>query len=340
MKYQCIYPLSDERWLEFVSANELANIHHHPAWLRVIGGQYNLSPQAFCTIENGKIVNGFIFMTGKDSATTASCSSSNLILGNTNAGNEVIANFLKYLGDANIRHVEFRDPFPSPSLYPAFMGYAHEVTIDSCIESVNSRSVMSVSRNIRLAVKKGLQYEIRNDREAVYEFYKLHLSIRKKFGIAVEPIGFFEKFYDEIIKRGMGFAVSVTLEGIPISCGLFAGFNTTLAYKYGASDSRLLPYRPNNLMLWAALLEGQKRNFKVFDMGRTEKDNEGLRRFKLSWGCSETPLYFNYYPANPQNNPLQTVNQLLLKPIIRNTPTIVCRLTGKLVYRLFPLKFV
>ncbi len=340
MTYTCINPPSDERWLEFVSSNDSAFIHHHPAWLRVLSVRSNLTPQAFCSMENGRIVNGFIFFTNKDFATTLSGSSSNLILGNAGNRDEIITNFVKYMRDMNIRTIEIKDPLSSHLFHPLLMGYSHEVQINSSIDLINSKTTPSVSRNIRLAIRRGLQYEIRSDLEAVYEFYKLHIRIRKKFGIAVEPVSFFEKFYDEIISKGLGFTVSVKQNGIPMSSGLFAGLNTRLSYRYGASDPRYLHYRPNNLMIWAGLLEGQKRNFNVLDMGRTEKDNEGLRSFKLSWGCTETPIYYNYYPSLPQSSMLQHANKYIIKPIIQNSPTIVCRLTGKLVYKLFPMRFV
>lgn len=345
MSYTVINPLSDERWFEFISSDGQANVHHHPAWLKVLSRHRNLPPQVFCSIRDGKIIRGFLFFTkksisGDTIAVSASCSSTDLFLGNNDGTEDAIQSFLKYMEQAHITQAEFRDPVSSPAVQSIPVGYAHDADIESCIELISGQPAAAVSRNIRKSMREGLSYEISDKPDAMHEFYKLHVLTRKKLGHPVEPFDFFTCFYEEIIKTGMGYIVSVRKDEKTISSGLFAGFNNTLTYKYGASDPASLMYRPNNLMLWGAVLEAQKRNFKIFDMGRTDKDNGGLRKFKLSWGCKETLLHYSYYPAIPQNHVLQNANRRILEPLIKNSPPAVSRLTGKLVYKLFPLKFV
>jgi hypothetical protein len=47
--------------------------------------------------------------------------------------------------------------------------------------------------------------------------------------------------------------------------------------------------------MWQALKFYATEKFKVFDFGKTEICNEGLRRFKLSWGAEEKIIsYFKY----------------------------------------------
>jgi hypothetical protein len=345
MSYNVINPLSDERWTEFIAADEQANVHHHPAWLKVLSSHSNLHPQAFCSIIDGKITQGFLFFTKKNIsgdtiAVSASCSSTDLFLGNKDGTDDAIRSFLKYIEQTHIFQAEFRDPVSSSAVQQIPVGYAHNAVIETCIESISGQTTAAVSRNIRKSIREGLTYEISDDTDAILDFYRLHVLTRKKLGHPVEPFDFFTCFYNEIIKTGMGYIVSVKKDGLTLSSGLFAGFNKTLTYKFGASNPDYLNHRPNNLMLWGALLEAQKRNFKIFDMGRTDKDNEGLRRFKLSWGCRETLLHYSYYPFIPQNHLLQNANRRILEPLIKNSPPAVSRLTGKLVYKLFPLKFV
>ena len=341
-----IDPLSDGQWMKFISSQAEANIRYHPAWLRVISGQYNIAPQAFCSYKNGIIVSGFIFMvsrgmTGNKFAVTASSSDSNLFLGSENNQDELLHDFLKHLKQLKISRVEFRDNINSTSLFSLLMGYSHSLNINAGIGAIGgSSSSKPVARNIRKAENAGLICEIRDDLNSLEEFYALHVKTRKKLGMPVQSRNFFVKYRDEIIKAGMGYIVLVKKDNITLSAGLFAGYNSTLSYKFGASHPDLLQYRPNNLMLWGALLEAQKRGFGKFDMGRTEHTNDGLRRFKMGWGCSETPVRFSYYPGEPKSRFLQKANILFVHPVIRISPEYVCRIAGKLVYKLFPLQFV
>ena len=198
----------------------------------------------------------------------------------------------------------------------------------------------SASRNIRRSKRQGLVSEICYNVDSIKAFHTLHVLTRRKLGLPVQSVKFFIKYFEEIVRTGAGYIVLVKKDGIPLSIGLFAGFNSTLSYKFGASDPEFLIYRPNNLMLWEAILEAQKRGYKKFDMGRTDLANEGLRRFKLGWGCHETPLYFSYYPVETQKRFLRNINKLFVGPVIKNSPAFVCRAAGKLIYKLFPAQFV
>jgi hypothetical protein len=341
-----IDPLSDERWMEFIASQEQASIHYHPAWLRVICGQNKLTPQAFCSINDCKIISGFLFIvakgfTGNKLAVTVSCSDSNLILGNKSDTDELLRAFLEYMKQMDIKQAEFRDNLSSSLIHSLLVGYAHYLTINTSIEAIcGSNKTTAVSRNIRRSEKEGLVSEICNDLDAIKAFYALHVKTRKKLGTPVQSLHFFVTYLEEIVRTGAGYIVSVKKDGIPLSIGLFAGYNNTLSYKFGASNPEFLSYRPNNLMLWAAILEAQKRRYKKFDMGRTDFENEGLRRFKLGWGCQETPLCYSYYPAEPQNQFLRNVNKLFVAPVIRNSPEFVCRAAGMLAYKLFPMRFI
>jgi hypothetical protein len=133
----------------------------------------------------------------------------------------------------------------------------------------------------------------------------------------------------------MGFIVMVYKDNIPISSGLFAGYNKVLSYKFGASDSGYLKLRPNNLMLWEAIQEAVKHGYEVFDFGKTENENTGLRKFKSGWGAVETPLYYSYYPEIPESGKFKFLKNILVAPVIKYTPSVVCRVTGELLYKHF-----
>jgi hypothetical protein len=64
-------------------------------------------------------------------------------------------------------------------------------------------------------------------------------------------------------------------------------------YKFGASDERFQHLRPTNLIFWEAISHLARQGIESLHFGRTSLENEGLRRFKLSWGTTEETI--NYY---------------------------------------------
>ncbi len=88
-------------------------------------------------------------------------------------------------------------------------------------------------------------------------------------------------------------------------------------------------------MFWCAINEAKRRGFEIFDFGRTELNNEGLRKFKLGWGTIEEPLYYSYYPKAPENSKFKFIKDKIVTPFIRHSPKFVCRLSGELLYKYF-----
>ena len=78
------------------------------------------------------------------------------------------------------------------------------------------------------------------------------------------------------------FAGAQTVAGAVFCC-----FGDRAMYKFAASDSAYARSRANNLVLWHAIKQLIQTGFKVLDFGRTSLANDGLRRFKLSWGAKE-----------------------------------------------------
>lgn len=332
--------------MEYVSADPDAAIYHHPAWLRSLRAAYGINPKAFCSIEDEKIRTGFPFVLSKPggrgtSAVSISGTGSGLsVVGNGDV-NELLEHFAAYLKTNSVTRAELRDNLFSKDFNRQFMGYSHHLNLEPDVETVKRLfRTTAIERNIRKAEREGLEYRTCSDYRAVEQFYALNLETKRKLGLFCQPMRFFKAYWEEIIQTGMGFAVIVGRENRIMSAGLFGGFHKTLSYIFGASSPSFLRLRPNNLMLWGAIQEAKRQGYGIFHMGRTEAGNEGLRAFKLNWGCNEAPLYFSYYPSVPKANVLGSVHKRIVAPVLRRSPTLLSRAVGEMVFRLFPLRFL
>ena len=81
----------------------------------------------------------------------------------------------------------------------------------------------------------------------------------------------------------------------PVAGALFLHKGTKAIYKFGASDDKFQHLRPTNLVFWESINLLARQGFESLNLGRTGLGNQGLRRFKLSWGSSEETIkYFRF----------------------------------------------
>src|SRR4030095_8488517 len=104
--------------------------------------------------------------------------------------------------------------------------------------------------------------------------------------------------------------------------------------KFGASDERVQHLRGNNYLMWEAIRWLAKEGLSELDLGRTAIGNEGLRRFKLSMGASESLLeYWKYDLRKSEFVEDRDEASGWYAPLLSLLPVSVLRGIGKLMYR-------
>ncbi len=337
-----INPLIDSAWLNFIKNQEKATIFHHPAWLSVLKKQYHFPVFAICSQDkDGNITAGIPFcevktLTGKKKWVSLPFSDfCNPLYSNENDLKSILDSIIKEKNEKKIDSIEIRYELPFPSEFKENNKFAiHSKELKGTSKEIfKTLKKTRVQQPIQKSIQNGLITEVRYDYQAIKIFYELHLKTRRKLGVPIQPEKYFIHFYKEIIKYNLGFVVLVKMTGKFISAGIFAGFGNTLSYKYNASDPDYLKLRPNNLMLWTGIKEALGKGFLYFDFGKSDIANAGLRRFKSGWGAEEKELKYSYYPEVPESSFSDNVQNIFLKPLIKNSPPFVCRMLGELFYK-------
>jgi lipid II:glycine glycyltransferase (peptidoglycan interpeptide bridge formation enzyme) len=165
------------------------------------------------------------------------------------------------------------------------------------------------------------------------EYYRLHAQTRRRHGLPPQPVSFFLNIQEQIMEKGLGF-ISLVLSGsIGVAAAMFFHQGTTGIYKFGASDRSFQALRPNNLAMWNGMKFLAESGIKILHMGRTSLQNEGLRRFKLGWGASESMIeYFKFNTAT--QSWLASADQAagFHNAIFSKLPLSINRLMGTLIY--------
>jgi CelD/BcsL family acetyltransferase involved in cellulose biosynthesis len=336
-----IDPIVDPAWLEFVDSCPDSEVFHHPRWLRLLRDQYGYSFEAVC-IANGAGIEAGLPIARVESRLTGSRLVS---LPFSDTCRPVLAAgcepALAALGDALSDRVsasglaltihESLPALPEAQVEPAF--YRHLLKLEADAEEVERRSwSQSARRGVRRAEREGLRVERRRDRDALDAFYRLHLATRRRLGVPTQPRRFIRRF-EELFAAGLGFVQIVLDAGRPIAAAVFLTHHGTLTYKYGASDSTSLGKRPNNALFAEVIRRACRDGVRTLDFGRTEIENDGLRRFKRSWGAREAPLA--YTRLGGAGSTAGGARERLMSATIRRSPALVGRLAGETLYRHF-----
>jgi Acetyltransferase (GNAT) domain len=236
----------------------------------------------------------------------------------------------------NWRYFEIRsDAFVNSFSTPSEEYYGHELDLTRGAGRLLAAVEPSVRRAIRKAEKSGLEVEISKTFEGMREFYSLHVRTRRRHGLPPQPLSFFENIDREIIKAGYGFVVIAKAALRAVAAAVFFHSGREALYKFGASDARAQSLRPNNILMWRAIEHLSVSGFDKLRFGRTDLEDDGLRRFKRSWGALENPIrYFRYEKVTrPSGRRVSRPGSGWSARLFRKLPLVVNRAVGEILYR-------
>jgi CelD/BcsL family acetyltransferase involved in cellulose biosynthesis len=337
-----INPIENPSWAEFVGASPTSEVFHHPLWLELLRAQYGYEISACCVYgEHG--IEAAIPLAYVNSRLTGSrlvslpfsdvCSPALSAAADLEAlgilGEAVAA-------DAQARNLELTVHGAMPGIPGGFVSerfVRHELSLPTDPDEAEKGASKSLRRGIAKARREGLRAERRTDAGALDAFYRLHLRTRRRLGVPTQPKRFIGRF-EELFAAGLG-AVWLVLDGdAPVAAAVFLVHNGTVTYKYGASAAEALPKRPNNLLMLEAIRWSCEEGFRRFDFGRTDLDNEGLRKFKRSWGAEELPLSYTYLTRRePAAVGAPSLRERVMMKTIQRSPALVGQLAGEMLYR-------
>jgi hypothetical protein len=336
-----INPLEYPNWDRLLLASPGYSFFHTSFWASVLHDSYNYLPRYLVRIHDGKMTDLLPIMevrsalTGRRGVSLPFTDYCDPIISD-HSKLERLLEFLKIYGEKEKwRYFELRGgedllgKVPSSSFY-----YCHVLKLSTDVDGVYAHLKSGIKRNIKKAMREGVVVTHSSTLDAVKTFYHLHCQTRRKHGIPPQPFNFFQRIYDHIISCDHGHVVLAVHQGKPIAGAIYLHFGNEAIYKFGASDSEYLHLRPNDLLMWEAIQWYCRHGYTRFSFGRTDPDNEGLRRFKNGWGTDEKVIrYFKYDISKKEFKTEKTSNGAITLTIFRKMPIFLSELVGKVLYR-------
>jgi hypothetical protein len=332
-------PVISTDWDSQIAGCSGNSIFHSAAWAKVLTGTYGFTPVYLAAGTNQKSFSAMPLMevkswlTGKRGASlpyTDEC----VPLGESDDIAAVAEQALHIGRSRNWKNVEFRSEkkiFGEVAPSTTFFGHKLQLT-DA--DSLFNRFESSVRRAVRKAEKSEVKVEFSESFEAVRDFYRLHCLTRKKHGLPPQPFRFFQQIHEHIIGQKKGIVVTAKSFGHPIASAMFFFNGLEAVYKFGASNKSEQQLRANNLVMWEAIKWFAANGVKMLRFGRTSCHNEGLRRYKLSWGAEEYRIF--YYQYDLRRNVVVPENDRSSgwhNHFFRNAPIVLNRLAGAFLYK-------
>jgi CelD/BcsL family acetyltransferase involved in cellulose biosynthesis len=160
----------------------------------------------------------------------------------------------------------------------------------------------STQRKILRAQREGVVCSEGHSPKVLGAFYRLLELTRRRHGLPPQPYKWFEN-----LAACVGGAMTVRVasyRGQPVAGMVTLRHQSTLTYKYGASDDTWHRVGAVHLLFWKAIEEARAAGCVKFDLGRTDLDDQGLMTFKERWGAARVPLrYWRFRPGGRASTP-------------------------------------
>ena len=332
----------DKEWKFFIDSMPNATIFHHPTWINTISEVYGYKATGFVLRDSFGEICAALPVAYVDSLLTGRrwvsypFSDYCFPLYRSESDLDLFYNsMLIFCEEEKIDPLEIHWSLPQlPHVQARPEAVLHLLKLDPDIDKIFADVHHKHRQHIRHAEKQGVRIEWGHYTRALHTFYNLHTETRRRQGVPVQPWKFFEQLGKNVIETGHGFILLAYHEDQCIAGGVFLHYNKTLTFKYSASRQEMLHFQPNKLIAWKAIQWGCENGYTLFDYGKTDTEDDGLRTYKSRWGAQEQPLIYSSISNKPFHTRTGHLNSIV-EGVIKNSPLWVCRLSGEFLYKHF-----
>ena len=294
MELEILDPLEYPGWDDLLLTHEDYSFFHSSAWARILCESYGYKPLYFTSIENGRlsalipVMEVKSFLTGKRGVSLPFSDYCEPIVPEENTFRDICEEIINYGKKSGWKYFELRGGTQFfHGTTPSSQYYLHTLDLSLNEEQMLSHFRDSTKRNIKKAMKEGVEVAIGNSLKSIQEFCRLNCITRKHHGLPPQPLYFFENIYEHILSKDKGVVIIASHDKKVIAGAVLFLFGKTATYKYGASDRTYQHLRPNNLIMWQAIDWSTQNGYTSLFFGKTESENKGLLQYKHGWGAIE-----------------------------------------------------
>ncbi len=178
-----------------------------------------------------------------------------------------------------------------PSPKALFTRYNFVLDLNPTEEELLKNMHQKTRYNIRLAEKKGVRVEERDDEASLKIYLDLYFETTKRQNYHGHNREYHTKVFETFKKEGKARFLIAFYNKTPLTAWMLLNFNNKLYYPYGGSSLKHREVMASNLVAWEAIKLGKKLGLKKFDMwgalGHNPNPKDpwyGFHKFKMGYG--------------------------------------------------------
>jgi len=344
-------PSTDRRWDEFVGRAPGAGVFHSSPWLDVIKRTYGYRPEHLAYEVDGTIEGILPLLLVRSVVTGARLVSlpysgpAGPVGATDDAVNALVTAAVRLRVERGCGHLnlQVRQRLPAPS----------ESRLASTVPIVCSGLPLTGDPSVAWAsLRKVLRWEIRRARRFgisvsaaegardLETFYRLHIETHRRHGLPPQPWRLFELMREILAPLGMLRLLVASFDGRPIHAALCLRHQRVWSLLYTGADDRFRPCHPGQLVHWTAISLASEEGYRHFDFLQSDVNDGGLRWYKRSFGCVESPVTFYFDPPRMPSVAFknwlvrgQSRGPRLVRAAVRQAPAAALRLVGAVAFK-------
>ena len=327
------------QWDAWVQSHRTSTVFHTASWARVLFETYGYRPFYSATEDDSgdralvPMMEVRSVLTGTRGVSLPFTDECGPLCESETSHADTVQRALDLGRDRGWKTLEFRGSIGTDT--PASESfYGHRLALDAGEEALWSGLSSNTRRNVRKAIKEGVEIEQVTSAEGMRTYYDLHCTTRKRQGVPPQPLAFFMNIQKHLLEERLGFILIARSDGQPVAGAVYLTHGTQAIYKFGASDYRHQNLRANVLVMWEAIKRLAADGVETFSFGRTDIPHDGLRRFKLGFGAEEYPIHYHRLDVKSGEfaEDVATASGRM-EGVFRTFPVPVLRAIGSALYR-------
>jgi hypothetical protein len=344
LEIKIINPLDYDQWDNLIIESNQYSFFHSYSWIKVLWESYGYKPYFFISKNENELSALLPFMevnsryTGRRGVSLPFSDYCDPIIREETSTRRLLEHTIDF---GKMSNWKFLDMHGGDIIFqgknPSREFYGHLLTLNAESDKILEQFQGSTRRNIKKAVKSGVEIQRSNSLSSMQDFYRLHCLTRKRHKLPAQPLHLFKKIHEHIISKKSGFIIKALYRKKIVGAAVFFHFGNKAIFKFGASDLNYQHLRMNNLIMWEAIKWYSSNGYENFCFGRTSVENVGLRRFKQGWGTKEYLIKYFKYDLTTDSliiNKADNIN-LMLHFVFRKMPVPVSQILGTLLYKHF-----
>ncbi|HEY2207627.1 MAG TPA: GNAT family N-acetyltransferase [Pseudonocardia sp.] len=336
-------PRTDPRWHDLASG-PAGSLFTSPPWIRAVCDSYDFTPEARLAVSDaGEPVGGFSWITvddirGRRISALPFCDRADPLGTDPGSWAGLADDALATDTPLTMRCLSDNPAAADPRLRGVGEAAWHGTPLGCTEEELHARISSTSRRNLKAADRNGVRVRSSTGLDAVHEFHRLHVWLRKyKYHLLAQPVEFFERIWQQFTGDDAVVTLLAELDGQVVAGAMYLVWGNRLYYKFGASLAEFLPKRPNDALYWAACQLALSRGLGSVDWGISDLDQPGLVSYKRKWASEERRVVTlrggpDPTPKTEVGTMLGELTRLLTQPTV---PDEISTQAGALLYRHF-----